>query len=404
MQNEFSIAGYWSGDADEAQFAAWCRDLCSKLHPHPVSLGLVFISPRYFSVAEKLLDILRVEARIPWLVGCSGNSLVSGEREIEEEAGISVGLFFFPDTQLEAIRFNQEQVEEWNGAGYWHLETGRTLETVQSWLVFADPFTLNSELWLRQWNDAFPGVPILGGLASGDYAARKTQIYCNGKVYEDGGVALAFSGAVGMVGVISQGCTPIGEAWTITKTERNVILEIGNRPAYQVLFETLSALPASLQAVTRGNLFVGLAMNEYQDDFQRGDFLIRNILAADAETGAIAIGALPRPGQTLQFHRRDAEASSEDMTVTLRRSQNQLSGSRVLGGCLCSCNGRGYRLFGRVHHDAHRVQQAFGPLGLVGFFCNGELGPIAGKNYLHGYTASVALFVEHSRSGGIQGG
>jgi hypothetical protein len=187
LQNEFSIAGYWSGDADEAQFAAWCRDLCSKLHPHPVSLGLVFISPRYFSVAEKLLDILRVEARIPWLVGCSGNSLVSGEREIEEEAGISVGLFFFPDTQLEAIRFNQEQVEEWNGAGYWHLETGRTLETVQSWLVFADPFTLNSELWLRQWNDAFPGVPILGGLASGDYAARKTQIYCNGKVYEDGG-------------------------------------------------------------------------------------------------------------------------------------------------------------------------------------------------------------------------
>lgn len=398
MQNEFSTSGFWSGDLDPVQFAAWVRQLAAQLGSHPVSLGLVFVSPRYFAEAPSLLRILRSEAKIPLLLGCSGNSLIAGEREVEEEAGLSVGLFSFPETHLEAVRFTQEQVEEWNGAGYWHLETGRTPEQLRGWLVFADPFSLDAERWLLQWNDAFEGVPILGGLASGDYAARQTQIYLNEQVFDSGGVALAFSGAVGIQGVISQGCTPIGDTWTITKTGSNVIWEIGNRPAYQVLAETISALPAGLQAKARGNLFVGLAMNEYQDDFQRGDFLIRNILGADAESGAIAIGALPRTGQTLQFHRRDAEASSEDMTVTLRRAQNELMGERVLGGCLCSCNGRGQRLFGNVHHDAHHVQQAFGPMGLTGFFCNGEIGPISGKNYLHGYTASIALFVHRPSS------
>ena len=394
MHNAFSTAGVWNREADAGAIAAWARNLRQQIQPNPVTLGLIFLSPRYFSDAEMILTVVRRHAEIPLLIGCSSNSLIAGEEEIEEDSGIGLGLFSLPGGELTTARFTQTQVEEWNGAGYWHLETGRTLEDLNGWLAFADPFSLDAEAWLRQWNDAYPGTPILGGMASGDYAARQTQVYLNEMVYQEGGVAVSIGGNTQLASVISQGCTPIGETWTVTRTDRNLILQIANRPAYDVLRETLESLPPEDQGRTRGNLFVGLVMNEYLDEFQRGDFLIRNILGVDAASGAVAIGAIPRPGQTLQFQRRDAAASSEDMTVLLRKAQNELSHRRVLGGLLCSCNGRGRRLFGPVHHDARQVQQAFGPMGLAGFFGNGELGPIGGKNFLHGYTASLALLLQ----------
>jgi small ligand-binding sensory domain FIST len=394
MHNAFSTAGFWAEDLDERRLAAWVDTLLAEILPNTPSLGLVFISPRYFAEAATILGVIRARARMPVLLGCSTNSLIAGEREIEDQSGIALGLYSLPGVDLQAARFTQEQVEEWNGAGYWHLETGRTLEDLNGWLAFADPFSLDAESWLRQWNDAYPGIPILGGLASGDYAARQTQVYLNEVAYPGGGVAVSIGGQVDLASVISQGCTPFGDTWTITRTDRNLILQIANRPAYEVLREAIEKLPPDLQQATRGNLFIGLVINEYLDEFQRGDFLIRNILGVDADSGAIAIGAIPRPGQTIQFQRRDAQASTEDMTVLLRRAQNLLSGRRVFGGCLCSCNGRGRRLFGTVDHDARHVQQAFGPMGLTGFFCNGELGPIADRNFLHGYTASLGLFVQ----------
>ncbi|MGD0615833.1 MAG: FIST C-terminal domain-containing protein, partial [Verrucomicrobiota bacterium] len=215
-----------------------------------------------------------------------------------------------------------------------------------------------------------------------------------GDVFEEGGVAIAVGGGVKLAGVISQGCTPIGETWTLTKVDQNIIHEIGNRPAYEVLAETFNTLSPEDQRQARGNLFIGLVVNEYLEDFHRGDFLIRNLLGADPRSGSIAIGALPRPGQTVQFQRRDAAAATEDMNVLLARARRQLEGSTVYGGCLCSCNGRGQGLFGEPDHDARMVQQQLGPLGLAGFFCNGEIGPIGEKNFLHGFTASLALFVK----------
>jgi len=221
-----------------------------------------------------------------------------------------------------------------------------------------------------------------------------TQVYLNGQVFEEGGVAVAVSGEVRLASVISQGCTPIGETWTITKAERNFIHEIGNRPAYEVLAETFGKLSAEEQKKARGNLFIGLVVNEYLDEFHRGDFLIRNLLGADARSGSIAVGALPRQGQTIQFQRRSAAAATEDMKELLTRAKESLAGSTIYGGCLCCCNGRGQGLFGQPNHDAHMVQQRLGPFGLAGFFCNGEIGPVAEKNFLHGYTASLALFVK----------
>ncbi|PYI82996.1 MAG: hypothetical protein DME26_15945 [Verrucomicrobia bacterium] len=292
------------------------------------------------------------------------------------------------------MRFTQEEVDEANGPGYWHLETDITPERTNGWLTFVDPFHLDAEAWLRQWNEAYAPLPIVGGLATGDPAEQSTQVYLNGRVFEEGGVAVSFGGGVEIASVISQGCKPIGETWTITKVEQNLIYEIGNRPAYEVLAETFNGLPPEEQKKSQGNLFVGLVINEYLEEFHRGDFLIRNIIGANPQSGALALGALPRPGQTIQFQRRDAATGTEDIEALLHRTKTRLERRPIYGGCLCCCNGRGHRLFGEPNHDARHVQAALGPLAITGFFCNGEIGPIGERNFLHGYTASLALFVK----------
>lgn len=393
-----AVSDFWRGGFEDARLQAWAAQLRNRLGASSVSLGLVFMTPEFFPHAAQVLELLRVHARIPLLAGCSSRGLIAGEREIENEPGLVLGLYHLPGAELRALRFDQEQVDEANGAGYWHHETGVGAEGTNGWLVFADPFRLDSEAWLRGWNEAYAPAPILGGLATGNFNEQFTQVYLNGDVFESGGVAVNFAGEVGLTSMISQGCTPIGETWTITRAENHIIQTIANRPAYEVLLETFNQLPLVEQAGARGNLFVGLVMNEYLEEFHRGDFLIRNILGADPNSGALAVGANVRVGQTIQFQRRAAAAATEDLLALLQRARAGLAGRTIYGGCLCSCNGRGSHLFGVPDHDASRVQKELGPLALAGFFCNGEIGPVGERNFLHGYTASLALFVEKLKS------
>jgi small ligand-binding sensory domain FIST len=394
VQSDYSVAAHWAGGFEEAKLQAWAGQLRAQLRAPQVSLGLVFLSPRFFPHAAAVLELLQVHAKIPLLAGCSSLSLIAGDKEIEDHAGLVLGLYHLPDAALRGVRFTQEQLDEATGPGYWHLENGVTPDATNGWLAFADPFRLDCDRWLQSWNEAYAPLPIVGGLASGDPAEQSTQLYLNGEVFEEGGVAVAVGGDVQLASVISQGCTPIGETWTITRADRNLIHQIGNRPAYEVLAETFNNLPPAEQQKARGNLFIGLVINEYLEEFHRGDFLVRNLMGADPQSGVIAVGAVPRPGQTIQFQRRDAAAGTEDITTLLERAKKRLGARTIYGGCLCSCNGRGHRLFGEPDHDARHVQQQLGPLGLAGFFCNGEIGPVGEKNFLHGYTASLALFVQ----------
>ena len=133
-------------------------------------------------------------------------------------------------------------------------------------------------------------------------------------------------------------------------------------------------------------------MDEYRDDFGRGDFLIRNLLGGDRESGAIAVSALPREGQTIQFQLRDAAAADEDLRLLLEEERAAMPAEGSIAALLWSCNGRGQGLFGSPDHDAKAIADILGPIPLAGFFCNGEIGPVGSMNYLHGFTASIALF------------
>ena len=154
--------------------------------------------------------------------------------------------------------------------------------------------------------------------------------------------------------------------------------------------DLLQSLPPKDKALSEHSLFVGLAMSEQKSDFKRGDFLIRNIMGFDPDSGALMVGATLRVGQTLQFQIRDAETSTEDLTHMLDLS-SKTENTSTRGGILVTCCGRGQHLYGELGHDARLIQSLRGPLPLTGFFANGEIGPVSQKNYIHGYTSSLVI-------------
>ena len=394
MTNAYSVAQHFQGPFDDQALCEWAAGLRAQLQAPQVTLGLVFMAPAWFEHAAETLEVLRMHARIPLLVGCSGAGLISGGEEIETNPGLSVGLYHLPGAKLKACHLTQANVEACGSTHYWPDHTGVSPGGTHAWLVFADPYRMDCEGWLRTWSESYASLPVTGGLASGTHAQQATQLYLDGEVFEEGVVAVSVGGDVTVEGLLSQGCTPIGDTWTITRAERNFIMQIANRPAYAVLADTFNKLTPQEQQKARGNLLVGLVTNEYQDEFHRGDFLIRNLLGADPASGMLAVGAFPRTGQTMQFQRRDAQSSTEDLKVVLDQARARLAGRPIYGGCLCSCNGRGKTLFSESNHDARLVQEHVGPIGLTGFFCNGEIGPVGSRSFLHGYSAALGLFVQ----------
>jgi small ligand-binding sensory domain FIST len=396
MVEQFSAVAHWDEPWDEDVFSAWARGFRSRVPVAGAVLGVVFMASKWFDRAETTLELLRVHAAIPVLIGCSGSGLIANGEEIEVDAGIVVGIYVLPDAVLKTVRITQSHLESGGDLSDWMRITGIHTIEANGWLGFADPFTFDAERWLKDWSEVWPRAPVLGGLASAGNGERSMRLFLDGEVFEDGAVAVAICGEVGICSLVSQGCTPIGDTWTITGAEKNLIQSIGNRPAYEILLETYQGLTSDDQERARGNMFVGLVINEYLEDFQRGDFLVRNILGGDPKSGTIAVGAFPRTGQTLQFQKRDSAAATEDMADLLVRTKELLADTSIYGACLFSCCGRGAGLFGRPNHDAWRVRETFGSVGVAGFFCNGEIGPIGARNFIHGYTASLAIFVQQA--------
>ena len=358
-----------------------------------VHLALLFASSEYREEFPDLVARARQLTGARLLVGCSGHGVIGAGREVEGEPALALLAFSLPGAELTAIHLAQEDLEHCRTPQDWHRLTGVAPGGASAWLLFADPFTMNAEALVDRLSAGYPGTPLVGGLASGDPQLRGTHLFLNGEVYDRGAVALALGGPYSVRTIVYQGAAPIGETWTITGAQDHIIETIAQRPAYQVLLDTLRALPPETQRRAQRNLLVGLAMDEHRGEFRRGDFLIRNLMGVDPERGTLAVGALPRVGQTLQFQLRDPDAADEDLRELLERARKELGERQAVGALLCSCNGRGVGLFGRPDHDARTLVDLLGPIAVAGFFCNGEIGPVGEQNFLHGFTASIALVI-----------
>jgi small ligand-binding sensory domain FIST len=384
----FAVSRLVNGPYDEGLIRETAVELRQQLDGKP-TFGLVFVTPDYAEKAPDLLEIIRVYGHVPTLIGCSGTGLVGTAKEQEEGPGFSLMMMSLPGAKATSLHFPQDAIEGTTGPEDWHRRTGLKPADVKAWVAFVNPFSLEKDAWLRQWNAAYPKVPVFGGVANNVPGEPEAWVFCDDRVVP-GGVALALQGDVAVNAVVSQGCKPIGEPLTVTHAEKNVLYALGSRPAYEVLSDVYKELSDTEREQARGHLFAGIAVSEYLEDYKRGDFLVRNIIGADPKSGAVAINATPRVGQTLQYQLRDSRVATDELRRLLRAQVAE--GYRApYAGLLCTCHGRGRGLFGGPNHDVGLVNDYYPGLPLAGLFTHVQLGPVGDRSFAHGYTASLAL-------------
>ena len=367
-----------------------CREAGERLGT-TASLAIVFVSPHHAAELETIASEIRERLSPGCLLGCTGESIVGVAREIEEEPAVSLWLASLPGVSIEPMHLQFQNTPEGPMVAGWPDDLPEVWPTGAALLLLGEPFSFPADWLLERLNEDRPGAPVIGGMASGGQSPGANRLLLNESVFDQGAVAALVHGPVRIETVVSQGCRPVGRTFVVTKAEQNVILELSGKPPLEQLQAVFDELPPEEQQLVQRGLHVGRVINEYQEQFARGDFLVRNCLGADRKTGAMAIGDYVRPGQTVQFHVRDARTADEDLRELLRSAQEKRN-SPAAGALLFTCNGRGTRMFDAPHHDAAALADLLGAVPLAGFFAQGEIGPIGGKNFVHGFTASAALF------------
>jgi len=374
------------------------RALQGKVATSP-DLALVFATRDHAPELSELLPGLQQAVGAKHLLGCTGESLIAGPHELEGGPALVVWLAALPEAELHPFTLSWEETAEGGTFLGWPHSLPEPWPADGALLLLGDPFSFPAEELLKRLNEDQAGVPVVGGMASGGLGPGENRLYLDGQTLAQGAVAVLLRGAFRIRPVTSQGCRPIGRTFVITKAHANVIEQLGGQPALARLQEIFQGLTPDEQQLVRRGLHVGRVFNEFQGQFKRGDFLMRNVMGFDTQRGAIAIGDYVRVGQTVQFHIRDEASADEDLRELLQAARS--SGPHAPAGALVfSCNGRGTRMFSQPDHDASVLQEVYGNLPVAGFFAQGELGPIGGRNYLHGFTASVVLFELGTREPG----
>jgi small ligand-binding sensory domain FIST len=352
------------------------------------SFAVLFASAHFFDSAQALVATVAEETgRVP-LIGCVAEAVAGGAREIESAPAVS--LWLAAGTGL-VDTFSMDFVRTASGGAYGGYRFGAGPSGAH--LMVCDPFTFPPGDLLAHLNEHVPGAMVMGGLATGGLRQRQSRLFIDGRVLAHGAVGAHLPRAE-VYPLVAQGCRPVGEPYTVTRADGNLISELGGRPPLARLRELAAALPGRDRELLARGVHLGMMIDEYKAEPAQGDFLIRGVAGADPESGAIAVAGEVEVGQTVQFHVRDARSADEDLRRILNRACTALGGRQAAGALLFTCSGRGSRLFPEPDHDAGLVATMLGELPLSGFFCDGELGPVGGRNFLHTFTASIALFPE----------
>ena len=357
------------------------------LTPDRIHLGFLFMSPHHAIAADDVLGTIIPKLGSATLLGCTSQGTVGGEHEIEQGPALSLWL-----AQLDGARINPfELAVQSTPDGEAVVGLPLIREPMRAMILLADPYTFPTQMVLESLNTDYPRLPVLGGQISGRGPGQNLLIL-NGTARTSGAVGVLLGGDVNVSPLVSQGCKPIGEPFVVTGVQGNIIWELGGKPPLHRLRETLERLSPEERAMASQNLQLGVVIDERTVDPKPGDFLIRGVLQADPQTGAMSVGEALTLGQTVQFQMRDAATADADLKGLLEDRLESGKGNPPAGALMFTCNGRGLGLFGAPDHDVAALRSAFTGLPVAGMFCGGEIGPIGGVNFLHGFTASVALF------------
>lgn len=385
----------------------------------PIDLVFLFISGDHVAQAEAIATVVRERLAPRHLIGTSSEGVVGGAVEVEGAAAVSMLAMVLPGVKIHTFTDSDipplpDDLDDDSIASL-AQGIGAGPETKATFL-FVDSYSVPMVRLMPALNQARRAASkgrtagiLVGGLASGASGPGKARLILDERVRAQGLVGLSLSGELTVDSLVSQGCRPIGQPFVITKARGNLILELGGRPALDVIQDAVNDLPPGDQQKLHNSLLIGRVVNEYKDRFGRSDFLIRAIIGVDKELKAVAIADIVRPGITVQLQLRDAETATQDLLMLLDAQQLH---SPPEGALLFTCNGRGTRLFAKPSHDASRIVAAFAgttpgegsakpgeqidpgaaTLPLAGFFAAGEIGPVGEDSYLHGQTACAVLF------------
>ena len=342
--------------------------------------AVLFATAPHLEAVDEMATIVRERLAPSVLIGAGAVSVVGGPLEIEEASAVSLWA-----GNVGEVRATRMTVARDGDRRYFEGVDLEQMSEAHTLIVLSDPFTFPVNELVELMAGSAPHVVAVGGLASAAHRPGDNRLVLDGHVHDDGAVGILVSGDTRVTTVVSQGCRPIGRPLVVTRSEGNMLLELAGRSAYEQLGRLIGQLSDRERDLASSGLHIGRVIDEHRTEFDRGDFLIRGVLGADADTGGLAVGDVIPIGATVQFQVRDADSADED----LRRL---MTGKRADGALLFTCNGRGTLLFPTPHHDAGVVSEALGHAPLGGMFCAGEIGPIGGRNFVHGYTASLALF------------
>jgi len=349
-------------------------------------LAFVFVTHHHGAALRRAGTMVSAALGGAKVAGCTGGWTATDTRELEGSPGLAVLALSCPGTRVRVEAFDGD-------ADLVRIEDPARASVV----LFADPFTFTAEPWLVEFGEVYRNVPIVGGLAGGGQEPGQNLLLHDGGSEHQGALAVVLEGDVELRPVVSQGCRPVGEPLVITRVDRHAILELKGKPAAQVVVGAMNALPDVDRERFQHGAFIGRAIDARLSKFTAEDLLVRNLLGIEPQRNAVFVGDTSlRAGQTVHLMVRDAESAGQDLQEVMKRAALELGG-RARGALLATCAGRGRSMFTEPDHDASRVSQAFGgTLPLAGFSANGEIGPVGGEPFLHGFTACVGIFAERS--------
>lgn len=370
-----------------------CKQLNQKLDYRTPDLLFCFASPQFAPHYQELPARIKKNLSPKTLIGCSAAGLIGDGKEIEQAGTISLTAAIMPDVDIGTFHLEDSDLPDLDaGPDKWAEMLGiKENKPISCFILLPDPFSFRIDLLIQGLDFAFPQATKLGGLASGAHQVGVNALFLDGEIHRSGIAGVTLSGNLQVDTIVAQGCRPIGYPLRITGCAKNFLVGLDGKPAVHALYEVLQTIPAEDQKLAQESLFLGIVMDEFKEHHKPGDFLIRNILGLDERSGALLIGELLRNERTVQFHVRDADTSAEDLCGLLSDyKNNQLA--TASGALLFSCLGRGIHLYGIANHDSDCFRKYLGEIPLGGFFCNGEIGQVAGTTFLHGYTSSFGIF------------
>ena len=374
----------------------------------PADLGFIFISNAFASEFPRLMPLLQEQLGALPVVGCGGGGVIGQDsqrspQEVEDDPALSLTLAALPEVNIQAFHLDADHFPDLDSSpDLWVDLIGVSPQDQPHFILLGDTMSASINDLIQGLDYAYPAGVKIGGVTTGTTGG--SGLFCQGKLYSEGTVGVALSGNIIVEAIVAQGCRPVGPLLRVAEADRNVLLQVEAQPggdrsavdtkvqtALEALHRTLDRMDDTDRTMAQNALSIGIVRDAFKMQLQAGDFLIRNLIGVDPRIGAIAVGDRVRPGQRVQFHIHDAEASAEDLEELLQQYR-ETQPTAPQGAMMFNCVGRGERFYGQPNFDTQIFQHYLQDTPLSGFFCQGEIGPIGGATFLHGYTAAIGLF------------